>query len=69
MKRYSISFEWSYRQAVKSSPFHGGVTGSNPVGTTNIKKNKVKFRVAYGVCYGCYGLLRLDSLMFVLLNK
>ena len=35
MKRYSISFKWSYRQVVKSSPFHGGVTGSNPVGTTN----------------------------------
>lgn len=48
MKRYSISFEWSYRQAVKSSPFHGGVTGSNPVGTTNIKRNKVKRLVEPG---------------------
>ena len=28
----------SYRQVVKSSPFHGGVTGSNPVGSTNFEK-------------------------------
>lgn len=35
MKRYSICFEWRYRQGVKSPPFHGGITGSNPVAATN----------------------------------
>ena len=26
---------WPYGQAVKTSPFHGGNTGSNPVGVIN----------------------------------
>ena len=29
------SLKWPVRQVVKSSPFHGGVTGSNPVPATN----------------------------------
>ena len=32
--RNIISVKQSVRQVVKSSPFHGGVTGSNPVRTT-----------------------------------
>lgn len=35
MKSYSICFDRRYRQGVKSPPFHGGVTGSNPVAATN----------------------------------
>ena len=30
--RYQI---WPHRQAVKTSPFHGEVSGSNPLGVTN----------------------------------
>ena len=31
--RYHI---WPHRQAVKTSPFHGEVSGSNPLGVTNL---------------------------------
>ena len=31
--RYQI---WPHRQAVKTSPFHGEVSGSNPLGVTNL---------------------------------
>ena len=33
-KSYVIYYIWPHGQAAKSPPFHGGVTGSNPVGST-----------------------------------
>ena len=35
--RYQI---WPHRQAVKTSPFHGEVSGSNPLGVTNLNQNR-----------------------------
>ena len=35
--RYHI---WPHRQAVKTSPFHGEVSGSNPLGVTNLNQNR-----------------------------
>ena len=36
LKTIDVRHLCSYRQAVKSSPFHGEVTGSNPVGSTKL---------------------------------
>ena len=30
--------EWPLGQVVKTSPFHGGIMGSNPVGVTNTRR-------------------------------
>ena len=35
--RYHI---WPHRQAVKTSPFHGEVSGSNPLGVTNLNPSR-----------------------------
>ena len=39
---------WPHRQAVKTSPFHGEVSGSNPLGVTNLNpsRNDLGFFIA-----------------------
>ena len=32
---------WPHRQAVKTSPFHGEVSGSNPLGVTNLNPSRI----------------------------
>lgn len=39
---------WPHGQVVKTSPFHGEIMGSNPVGVT--KSNPVELRVRLGFC-------------------
>ncbi len=34
VKAYQNNLIWPHRQAVKTSPFHGEVSGSNPLGVT-----------------------------------
>ena len=37
LRQISILNLWPLGQAVKTPPFHGGITGSNPVGVTILK--------------------------------
>ena len=43
-------YKWSVGQGVKTPPFHGGITGSNPVRSTNKSRSSSGFVISAIYC-------------------
>ena len=43
-------YNWSVGQGVKTPPFHGGITGSNPVRSTNKSRSSSGFVISAIYC-------------------